>query len=98
MQRSRFVEILNVPHAENKLSWQLEVAGWEWYTSSFDSPVGLLDSLFEHPADHKRIDWGGALPTVAQVVRSVMAWAVDVWAVNKWRSIDPGTTQVKAEA
>jgi hypothetical protein len=27
MRRSRIVQILNVPHLENKLSWQLETGG-----------------------------------------------------------------------
>ena len=34
-RRSRFIEILNVPH--------------RGYASGFDSPAALLDGLFEHP-------------------------------------------------
>ena len=39
-----------------------------------------------------------SLPTVAPVARSIVAWAVDVWAVKKWRPVDPGASQVEPES
>ena len=39
-----------------------------------------------------------SLPTVSPVAWSIVAWAVDVRAVKKWRPVDPGATQVEAES
>ena len=45
MQRSRFIEILNVPHSGNELSWQLGDGRVRKGT-----PAALPDGPFEHPA------------------------------------------------
>ena len=48
MQRSRFIEMLNVPHSGNELSWQLGDGRVRKGTPpGFDSPAVLLDGLFE---------------------------------------------------
>ena len=38
------------------------------------------------------------LPTVALVAMSIVARAVDVWAVKVWLSVDPRATKVEAES
>jgi len=49
MQRSRFIEILNVPHSENKLSWQLGVGGWEELRLRLRFACGLAGRPFWAP-------------------------------------------------
>jgi len=49
-QAGRIVQTLNLPHLENKLSWQLGVGGEKCYVSWSSPAEALLDDSFGHPA------------------------------------------------
>jgi len=71
--------------------------------------VGEKSGHFEHPEvtmilqnllhTRRRVDVRKApLPTVAPIAQSIVTRAGEEWGVIIWRSVDPGASQVEAEA
>jgi hypothetical protein len=95
LQRSRFLGILNVPpEGTPPVSTRLRPC-WTIFLS-----ILHIEYFFHNCEIRKNGSLSGRslLPTIAPVARSIVVWTEDVRAIKKWRSVDPGASQGKAES